>query len=269
MDIKIIDAHTHVHFPEFDGDRDAVIKRAQEKGIGMITIGTDLALTKKAIEVAQKYEGVWATAGIHPHEAKRFTCINEIKKEVVSLEAFAKEKTVVGIGECGIDLFREDDKNVVAMQKELFIVQLEVAHRLKKPVVIHSRGSENGSLDGLEMILEILEARSHLLTKKGVCHFFTGTKEIADRFLALGFSFTFCGLVTFNRGFDEVMTHIPIEHILVETDAPFVAPLSHRGERNEPSYVTEVFPVIARCKGIEEEVVRTIILKNTYALFCL
>jgi len=267
MTLSIIDAHTHIHFPEFDSDRNAVIEQAQKKGVGMITVGTDLVLTKKAIEVAREYEGIWATAGLHPHEAKQLVSEDELDQALSKLEELAKSKEVVGIGECGIDLFRQDDRNALDTQEKLFITQLELAHRLKKPIVIHSRGSKNGSTDGLETILDILKQHKHLLHKEGVCHFFTGTKEVADQFMELGFSFTFGGLITFNREFDGVIAHIPLEKIMIETDAPFVAPALHRGERNEPSYILETLKALTYIKGENEEAVKKIFLENTKRIF--
>lgn len=269
MDINIIDAHTHVHFPEFDGDRNAVIERAQKKGIGMITVGTDIALTKKAIDVAREYDGIWATAGIHPHEAKTYANNKEMEVQIQELEKLAQAEKVVGIGECGIDLFRQDDQDALEMQKQLFIAQLELAHRLKKPIVIHSRGSQNGNTDGLEMILDILEKRQSLLHAESVCHFFTGTKEVADRFLALGFSFTFGGLLTFNREFDDVVGHIPLERIMIETDAPFVTPTPHRGERNEPSYIAHTLDSLSEILLKDVEEVRRTLKENTLRVFAL
>lgn len=265
--LSYIDAHTHIHFPEFDDDRDVTIERARNAGVGMITSGTDIILTKKAIEVAGSNDNIWATAGIHPHEAKvisKAMCPSVVQE----LAELAKDEKVVGIGECGIDLFREDDRKLIDVQKRLFIEQLKLAHNIKKPLIIHSRGSKNGSVNGLEMILDILEEHSALLCHEaGICHFFTGTKMIADRFIALGFSFTFGGLITFNREFDEVIRHIPAEKIMAETDAPFVAPLSHRGERNEPSYLPETVEWIARIRGVNSEDMRKQLLSNTRRVF--
>jgi len=268
MEPKIIDAHTHVHFPEFDTDRKAVIERARQAGVGMITVGTDISLTRKAISTAHGHEYVWATAGLHPHEAKRYGSRDEMGKEIKELEELAHNEKVVGIGECGIDLFRGDDRRALGMQKELFVAQLELAHRLQKPIVIHSRGSTIGALDGLEMILDVLGNHEDLLLPEaGVCHFFTGTVEIADRFITLGFSFTFGGLITFNRAFDDVVRHVPPERILVETDAPFVAPASHRGQRNEPLYISEVVTALAGVRGESEEETKARTLENTLRLF--
>jgi TatD DNase family protein len=269
MNYNYIDAHTHIHFPEFDDDREQAIARAHAQGVGMITVGTDIALTTKAIEVAKEYEGIWATAGIHPHEAKTYQATQDLDEHIKQLSTLAQQDVVVGIGECGIDLFRSDDRAALSMQEELFIKQLELAHSIQKPIIIHSRGSSNGALDGLEHILTILESHKSLLTKEGVCHFFTGDKAIADRFLSLGFSFTFGGLITFNRDFDEVINYIPTDRIMAETDAPFVAPASHRGERNEPSYVPEVAVQLAQIKGSTPEKLLPTLAGNAVRVFSL
>ncbi len=257
--MEYIDAHTHVHFPEFDEDRDVVIDRACKAGVGMITVGTDIKLTRAAIEVAN-HPMIWATAGLHPHEAKQYEDDEAMNKEVQELESLAKQGGVVAIGECGVDLFRSDDKESQPMQEKLFKAQLELAHKLKLPIVIHSR-------DAFDVVLSILNQNKHLLNKEGVCHFFTGTKDIAKQFLELGFSFTFGGLVTFNREFDDVIRFIPDDKIMAETDAPFVAPASHRGSRNEPSYLPEVVTKLSEIKKTTHQECATLLLENTKRVF--
>jgi TatD DNase family protein len=257
MDPRIIDAHTHVHFPEFDSDRDGVIRRALDAGIGMITVGTDRAFSGKAVDVAGQYEGVWATVGFHPHEAKKG--ISDTQR--AEIERLAGDGKVVGIGECGVDMYRDDDRTALEAQRELFAWHIALARRVRKPLVIHCR-------DAFDQVLNVFGAHKDLLgDSAGVCHFFTGTVEIAKKFLELGFSFTFGGLVTFNREFDGVIRFIPPDRILVETDAPFVAPASHRGQRNEPLYISEVVTALAGVRGESEEETKARTLENTLRLF--
>lgn len=254
MKIEIIDAHTHVQFEQYDDDRDEVIKRSLNKGIGMINAGADLESSKKSIDLAYRYPGLWATVGIHPTEVKDFDSFDEIEK-------LASDEKVVGIGECGLDFYREEDRNNLEIQKELFLKHLELSRKVKKPLVIHCR-------QAFKETLEILKTHKNLLLENaGIFHFFTGGKEEAEKALEFGFSFTFNGLITYNRQFDEIIKFIPLEKILLETDAPFVSPLNHRKERNEPSFVDEVLIALSEIKKLDLEKTKNILLKNTIDLF--
>ena len=285
MTFRIIDAHTHTQFPEYDTDRDEVIRRALDAGIGMVNVGTDAEMSRE--------EGVWATIGIHPTDAQIYADDTQMNADIKKLELLALDKKVVGIGECGLDYFRLENLHEAdprRKQKELFTAQIELAHRVGKPLVLHVRPSA-GSTDAFEDVLDILNNHKELLTRKnpgipgisssaqscgfqpkaedadvvlpGICHFFTGTKEIAEKFLDLNFSFTFGGLITYNREFDEVLECISADHLLVETDAPFVAPKSHRGHRNEPAYVAEVAEFLGDFKKIPQKM----FLENTKHVF--
>lgn len=277
MDIKIIDAHTHVQFQQYDKDRDGVIKRALESGIGMINAGADLESSEKAVDLTKKYDGVWATVGIHPTETQTHSdngmdkpgfisedqLSNQRESTMREIEKLAHDNKVVGIGECGLDLYREEDRNNKTMQEELFIKHIELSNKIKKPLVIHCR-------EAFSQTFEILENHKNLLFKKaGIFHFFTGGIEEAEKVLDLGFSFTFGGLITYNRTFDEVMKYIPIENILVETDAPVMSIKSHRKERNEPSYVTEVIDSLSEIYKKDRSELEKIILENTRRIFSL
>jgi TatD DNase family protein len=239
--LRIIDAHTHIQFPEFDNDREDALKRAADAGIGIINAGTDTEMSRKAVELAHAHENMWATVGIHPTE----------KGSAEELIHLADDEKVVGIGECGLDYFRVSETESRKKQKELFEAQIELAHKMQKPLVLHVRSSEKKSTDAFDDVLEVLSShRNILLENPGICHFFTGTKDIAKKFLDLNLSFTFGGLITYNREFDEVLEYIPANHLLTETDAPFVAPKSHRGHRNEPSFVAEVAKFLADFKKV-------------------
>ncbi|MFA6136172.1 MAG: TatD family hydrolase [Candidatus Paceibacterota bacterium] len=255
MNLKIIDAHTHVQFEQYDKDREGVIKRALDKEIGMINAGADLKSSQEAVNLAHKYDGIWATVGLHPTDAKKdLDKFDEIGK-------LAADDKVVGIGECGMDFYREEDRNNRVIQEELFIKHIKLSDQIKKPLVIHCREAFPGTFEILE------NHKDFLLKNAGIFHFFTGGIEEAKKALNLGFSFTFGGLITYNRQFDEVIKYIPIENILIETDAPFVSPLSHRKERNEPSFVGEVLESISVIKNMSLEETEKIIFKNTTDLF--
>ena len=272
----LIDAHCHLQFPAFDRDRDETIRRAFKNNIGIINAGANKESSKKAVELARKYpQGLWAAVGLHPTE-----------KEVFDYEFFKKlalDKKVIAIGECGLDYYRikNNELGIRNLQKEVFIKHIELANELKKSLMIHCRSGEaeqvspqnEAGRDAFDDLIEILKTRLHYdraMDEKlapGVLHFFTGSLDDAKKLLAIGFYFTFGGLITFNRSFDEIIKFIPLERILLETDAPYVAPEPYRGKRNEPLYVIEIAKKIAEIKGISfnEAAVQT--TKNALNLF--
>lgn len=261
--IKIIDSHTHLQFESFDKDRGEVIKRALEHGIGTINAGADIESSKKAVEIAGNFSyGVWATSGIHPTEMT-FKNDSELKKSIDDIKNIAKEKSVVAIGECGLDYFHQKEEKQKEIQRALFLEQIKISNELKKPLVVHCR-------EAFPDLLEVLTLNKNLLLKNpGIIHFFTGTLNDAKKLLELNFSFTFGGLITFNRTFDEIIKYISIENILVETDAPFVSPQSHRGQRNEPIYIEETTSSLAQIKDIDEDILKKTLLQNTTKIFSL
>lgn len=251
----IIDAHTHAQFPEFDIDRDAVMARAREAGVGMINAGTNVVLSQKAVDVARQHKGwAWATVGIHPTELAEASLLQKIV-------AMAADPSVVGIGECGIDYFHQHDADVCAAQKELFLEHIALSRKIQKPLVIHCRGAFSDVRDILKTY------RDQLLPDPGVLHFFTGTIDDARALLDLNFSFTFGGLITFNRSFDEILKFIPRDHLLVETDAPFVAPVPYRGKRNEPAYVVETVRALAGVLAVDPSELAANLSQTTRRIF--
>ena len=256
--MDIIDAHTHVQFPQFDEDRDEVISRAQEKGIGMIQIGTDIVMSQKAHELALQHDMMWATAGIHPHEA---ASMDEFPRK--DMEYLLSQDVVVGIGECGFDFYgmsQEERDAAREIQQPLFEKQIELSVAFQKPLVIHTR-------DAFKETLSVLEEQGKKNTLQGIAHFFTGGKEEAQRFIDLGFYFTFGGLITHNRSFDDVIRFIPKERVLVETDAPYVTPITKRGKRNEPSFIIETLHALADIYNEPYEMVKERVRANTKNIF--
>ncbi len=256
--MDIIDAHTHVQFPQFDEDRDEVIARAKEKGIGMVQVGTDLVMSQKACELASQHDGMWATVGIHPHGAADMN-----KFPLEEMKNLLSQDVVVGVGECGFDFYnmsQEERHSARETQQPLFKEQIALSVAFKKPLVIHTR-------DAFEETLSVLEEQAQKNSLRGIAHFFTGGKEEAQRFLDLGFYFTFGGLITHNRSFDDVIRFIPKDRVLVETDAPYVAPAGQRGKRNEPSYITETIQALADIYDESYEKVKERVRDNTKAIF--
>lgn len=258
----LIDTHTHVNFDAFKDDYKEVIDRALKENIWLVNIGSDFASSKRAVELASEYkEGVYAAIGVHP---------TDTKAEVFEEEGFlrlAKNEKVVAIGECGLDYFSVEngiDEEAKSAQKELFVKHVNLAQETKKPLIIHCR-------DANEDLLDLLTANSHkLIINPGVMHFFggDGAWENLQAYLDLGFYISFAGVVTFaNYSKAENVKRVPLDRILVETDAPYVAPVPMRGKRNEPSYVIYTAQKIADIYGIPLEELASQTTKNAKVLF--
>ncbi len=253
--MMLFDTHTHVNLDQFDADADAVIKRCLDADIWMVNVGTDLARSQKAIALAHRYkEGVYASVGLHPNDvgaAADFSVFEEL----------ARDEKVVGIGETGLDYFRTTEKEKQELQKDFFIKHIKLAQKVKKPLIVHCRNAH-------EDVLKTLHAsRFTLHDPPGVMHFFTGTKDDARAYLELGMYISFSGVITFAKEYEDVVRFVPLERIVVETDAPYAAPVPHRGKRNEPSYVKHVAEKIAELKGLSFEEVARQTTKNALTLF--
>ena len=249
----LIDTHAHLDFEQFDKDRDIVIKRAFSSGVErIINIGTNFEASKKSIELAEKYENIYATVSLHPIDVDEEDFNDEKFLEL------AKHPKVVAIGETGLDYYHQSDKN---KQKEVFKKLIKIAVILDKPIIIHSREAD-------EDIISILK-NSKLPSKKGVIHCFGKDYNIAKKFLDLGFSISYTGNITYNPQKMSSSKEVPLEKILVETDCPFMAPVPFRGQRNEPAYVRYVAEKIAEIKEISFNEVAEITSQNCFYLFSL
>lgn len=257
-----IDTHAHLDFKEFDQDREEVIKRANEGKVEkIINVGCNLKRSKDSIELAKKYENIYAAAGVHPHDVKKYE-LRLMKQELWKL---AQNKKVVAIGECGLDYYRIEVETDKEIQKEFFKVQMELVRELSLPLIIHCR-------DAFADILEIirnwkLEIGNSLY---GVTHCFSGNREIAQEFLKLGFLISFTGSITYAKPKSElfkVVKEVPLNKIIIETDCPYLSPAPHRGERNEPLYVKYIAQKIAQVRGIDLEEVEKATTENAIKLF--
>ena len=247
---KIIDVHTHLGSQFFGDYRNKALKRALDNKIFVINVGVDKKSSQEAVEIAnQNSFGVWATVGQHPTENN--SSAGEFNYDFY--KNLALEEKVVAIGECGLDYYHNQAskklkvENYKEIQKEIFIKHIELAKEVNKPLMIHCREA----FDDLIIIL-----KSYVINSKfspGVIHFFTGTLDNAKKLLEMGFYFTFGGLITFNRSFDEIIKFLPLDKILLETDAPFVAPIPYRGQKNEPFYIIEIAKKMAEIKGVSFE----------------
>ena len=252
---NLIDTHAHLEMPQFDGDRDEVIKRTVESGISLIIdVGSDLSGSRTALELARRYDFIYASAGIHPHEVKGVTI--ETYKEVRKLLSDPK---VVAVGEIGLDYYK--DYSPRDIQQREFINQIRIAKEFKKPVIVHSRDAREDTLKILkdEKVSEI----------GGIMHCFSGDEEMARRCMDMGFYISFAGPVTYPNAdkLRKVVKSIPTNRLLTETDCPYLAPQQMRGKRNEPAYVRYVAEKIAEVKGLSLEDIERIIELNVYNLF--
>lgn len=257
MTLKYIDAHTHINFPEFEADREEAIGRAAEAGVGMINVGTDLETSRQVVWLAERYPNLWAIVGVHPNDNAKLPTAEEWQE----LKTLAQNPKTVAIGECGLDYYRSTEETK-PIQKELFQKQIELAHEVGKPLMLHVRNA-------YEDVLAILTANKHLLLpdRAGDVHFFAGDWAVAKQFLDLGFNLSFTGVLTFTHDYDEVIKNTPLDRLLIETDAPYAAPVPYRGKRNEPAYVPLVAARIAEIKGLPEPEVAPALLANTARIF--
>ncbi|MEK9176528.1 MAG: TatD family hydrolase [Patescibacteria group bacterium] len=262
----MIDVHAHLNFKAFANDYDEVIKQAFDSGISaIINTGTSIESSKRAVELAEKYENLYAIVGIHPHHADKMTpgWDDEIK------EIAKSSKKVVAIGEIGMDYYSYASNGIVEpkLQKEMFIRQLEIAAELSLPIQIHNRQAGSD-------ILEILNHKSSIINHGGMFHCMSGDIEFLKKVLDLGFFVGFDGNITYEgiaKGettlLSELVRQTPIGRIVTETDSPYLTPIPHRGSRNIPSYVIIVAEFIAKIKKISKEEVESATTKNAINLF--
>jgi TatD DNase family protein len=257
----MIDTHTHLDFSEFDSIRDDAVKRFFEAGgEAFINVGCDMQSNDRSIELAQTYNNIYAAVGIHPHDADS---ANEENLKRIE-EMLLKHKTVA-LGEIGLDFF-QDPFCLPEIQEEAFRKQIEIADLHHRPIIIHCR----------EAYVEVLEILKSYKTSewKGVLHCFTASPSVAKEFIDLGFYISFTGVITYYKsgGKDEsflieTLKNMPPDKILVETDAPYLSPVPHRGEINEPMFVRYVIQKIAGIRNMEEKEIERITSENAKRLF--
>ena len=254
--MKLFDTHAHLHFPDYADDLDAVLERARVAGVrGMVTIGTDRETNQAVVELARRLPNVWATVGIHPHDAGEVA-----EADFAEMEELARsEKKVVGFGEMGLDFFR--NLSPPEAQRQVFRRQIRMARDLGKPVVIHCRDAHD------ETLAILADERAGEIG--GVMHCFSGDVEIARRCLDLGLFISLAGPVTYKnaRALPEVARFVPDDRLVVETDCPYLPPTPHRGKRNEPAYVALTAAFVAELRGVDPEALGATITDNAATLF--
>ncbi len=249
---KYIDAHAHVNFPDYEKDRDVLIKECEEKGIMIVNVGIDLETSHQVVALAEKYENCYAIVGLHPTHDEEFN-YEEFKK-------LALNEKVVGIGECGLDFFREPFSK--EKQEVVFRKQIDLALEVGKPLMIHARNSYKEILTILDEYLMSPEVKL-----RGNVHFFAGTIEEGAEFIKRGFTLSFTGVVTFAKEYEKLVEATSGSSILSETDCPFVTPVPNRGQRNSPLNIPLIVAKMAEFKGISEELMADSIRENFSKLF--
>lgn len=264
----MIDAHCHLNFHAFEKECDEVIKRAAKKGVKtIINVGTQINSSQKAVELADKYKNLYAIVGVHPHHADKIKLGSDW---IEKLETLARLPKTVAIGEIGMDFYNYQSNGVTdpKVQKEIFINQIELAHKLKIPIQIHNRHAGNDILDIL------INYKSYLPDPPGMFHCMSGSLTFLKKVLNIGFYVGFDGNITYkgkapgeDTFLSELVSYAPLERILVETDSPFLTPEPFRGSRNEPSYAIIVGEAIAEIKSLAFDQVAQTTTENAEKIF--
>lgn len=258
---KIIDTHSHIHFPQYDLDRADVVARARAAGVAIIAIGTNLETSQSAFRIAEVYsDDICGTSvGLHPTHEEDF--------DADAFRKLAMHERVRAVGECGLDYYRITNQKSRIKQQEIFSAHIELSRIVQKPLIIHCRDAH----DDCARILSASKAKL-LPDRAGVMHFFggSGSWERVSEYLDLGFYISFAGTLTFkNYTHAEDVKRIPLSRLLVETDAPYVAPEPHRGKRNEPSYIVETVKKLAELRSLSYDEVAEATTRNARSLFSL
>jgi len=252
---QLVDSHCHLDYLQKDGDLDEALARANRAGIGtMVTICTKISEFSVVRDIAATHDGVWCSVGVHPHGADKETVTTG------ELVEFSRDPLVVGIGETGLDYFYEHSPR--KRQQDNFRAHIAAARETGLPLIIHSRDADDD-------MIQILSDEYQNGTFTGVIHCFSSGPELAERALELDFYISLSGILTFKRADElrEVAARVPLNRLLVETDAPYLAPMPNRGKRNEPAYVVHTAETLAKVKGIDAAELATATTNNFYRLF--
>ncbi|WP_404378342.1 TatD family hydrolase [Caenispirillum salinarum] len=252
----LVDSHCHLDFPDFAEDFDGMLARAAESGVGhMLTICTHITKFEKVLALAEAHEQISCTVGIHPHEAG-----NEPETEAATLLEKARHPKVVGFGETGLDFFY--DHSPREEQKRSFRSHIQAAREMQLPIVIHTRNAD----DETAVILEEEVGKGAF---PGLIHCFSSGPELAEKAVEFGLYISLSGILTFKKSeqLREIAARVPLDRLLVETDAPYLAPVPKRGKRNEPSFVAHTAKVLAEVKGVSMKEVEEVTTANFFRLF--
>jgi TatD DNase family protein len=251
-----VDSHCHLDYPDFEIEGvETIVQRAQVAGVThFLTICTEIAKFPGVLAIAERFPFMHCTVGTHPHHAA-----DEVNVTKEQLVAFTKNSKVVGIGETGLDYHY--NHSPAAEQQKIFAQHIEAAVETDLPLIIHTREADE---DTVRIMRDVGGSKA-----RGVMHCFSGGMDLADRSLALGFYISFSGIVTFKKAEDlrEIVKHVPLDRILIETDSPYLAPIPHRGKRNEPAFVVHTAQTVAALKGISVEELGNRTTENFFRLF--
>jgi TatD DNase family protein len=262
--MEYIDIHSHLSFQDYKRDLLGVLINMRANNVATIAVGSDYKSSAEAVELASQNPDVFACVGLHPDEDKAE--IFDIKK----YEELVQKQKVVAVGECGLDYFHlgENPIEQIKKQKEIFSAQIALAKKYNKPLMFHIRDAVNNpAFPKGQAYYDVLEMLKENKGVTGNVHFFAGSWAEAEQFLNLGFTLSFTGVITFARSYDEVIKKAPLNMIMAETDAPYVAPVPFRGKRNEPAYVTEVVKKIAEIRGEDQLWVKHQLVENAKRVF--
>jgi len=259
--VMFVDSHAHLDAPRFDGDREQVLARAAEAGVRqVVTVGSGLPSSRRTVTLARSCPGLFASVGLHPHEARladpeMYTAFHE----------FARDERVVAIGEQGLDFYYDNSPREA--QRRSFREQLRLAIDVELPVILHVRDALDEAWDIIET--EWLDSRGRPRGIGGVFHCFSGDVDYARRCIEAGFLLGIGGVVTFANAatLRDVVRNVPLEYLVLETDAPYLAPVPHRGGRNEPAYIPDIAHRVAKLKGLETNIVAEVTTLNARELF--
>jgi TatD DNase family protein len=252
----LVDSHCHLDFPQFAADLDGVVARARAAGVGVcVSIGTELARFPGVRAVAERFDNVWCSVGVHPHESAK----EPLHGAAALIEAAAHPK-VVGIGETGLDYFYEHSPR--DPQRANFRAHIAAARATGLPLIVHTRDADDDTID-------ILRDEMEQGAFTGLIHCFTGTQRLADAALEMGLFISVSGIATFKNStaLRDVLKSVPLDRLLVETDAPYLAPVPHRGKTNEPSFVVHTASMLADLKEISPTALADATTQNFFSLF--
>jgi TatD DNase family protein len=252
----LVDSHCHLDFDDFADELDQIIERARARGVGrMLTISTHLDRFPGVRAIAERYDDIYCSVGVHPHEAEHHTDL-----ALERLIELSQHEKVVGIGETGLDYFYEHSPRDA--QRNCFRTHIQAARETGLPVIVHTRDADDDTL-------EILADEMGKGAFTGLIHCFSSSLELAQKSVEMGLMISISGIVTFKNALElkEAVRQLPLSSLLVETDAPYLAPIPHRGKRNEPSYVADTAASIAQIKGIDEAELHRVTGDNFFRLF--
>lgn len=252
----LVDSHCHLNFPDFKDDLDGVIQRAREAGVGVMqTICTEIEEFDEVRGIAERYEGVYCSIGVHPNDSGKSKIV-----PAEELMVHCSHEKVIGIGETGLDYHYE--KADRATQKTSFLEHIKAGQATGLPVIIHTRDAD----DDTASILKLEKSKANF---NGLLHCFTSSKQLANKAVEMGFYISLSGIITFKNAvaIRDAIADVPLDRLLIETDSPYLAPIPHRGKRNEPSFVMFVNKMLADIKNISEEECASITTKNFFDLF--